>query len=317
MRKRGASTFLLRAQLSIAPPPWPTKASPPPHHHHAHLRNASPPPTPPCPTNANSLAGSRLTVTLWHGLYDQVLDAWELQQCQQHQLQQRQQHQPQQHQQHQQLPSSCPRVGAAEGRKAAAGEEAAAPTNGDQRDRGDSRGTRPAAGNVVGTCSAPHLVIAPNAGLPAFPSWLPSLQRLLAGRARRTACVVSGGTEARVGEGCGGRGIIGEVAAARTRGVGSSGGRSTGTVIGSPNVGRSSGSSCDGDNGGRRCMGTPFLATDYCEEAVHQSLKLLQSLEPGCCNVLGELNPFRQPYPTSRHGTALPACSNALLFGWV
>jgi hypothetical protein len=104
----------------------------------------------------------------------------------------------------------------------------------------------------------PHLVFAPNAGLPAFPSWLPSLRRVLG---------------------------VGSAAAGR----------------------------CAASAGGR----APFLATDYCEEAVHQSVQLLDPLAPGRCTSRGALNPFRRPVPAAGHGTRLPACGNAVLFGWV
>lgn len=100
---------------------------------------------------------------------------------------------------------------------------------------------------------APHLVFAPNAGIPAFASWEPSLRMMLD---------TAGG-------------------------------------------------------GGGGVARAPFLATDYCEEAVHQSLRLLSDMSPGCCEIQGRLNPFRRPYPTTCHGTALPACSDALIFGWV
>jgi len=153
---------------------------------------------------------SVLTVALWHGRYDQVLDAWRCMEEDHHHHHQQQQQQQQQ----------------------------------------------------------PHLVFAPNAGLPAFPSWGPSLRRLL-------------------GDG------------------------SSGSV------------------GGGSSERIPFLATDYCEEAVWQSMQLLRSLvgpssSRDCCFDLGggdlsggHLNPFRRPYPTIGHGTALPACANALVFGWV
>jgi hypothetical protein len=173
---------------------------------------------------------SSLTVALWHGRYDQVLDGWR-------------------------------------GREASSDVDTGAP-NGESSSMSDPS-------------PRPHLVFAPNAGLPAMPSWLPSLRRLLE---------ADGGTPA------GGSG------------AGDVGGRSSGKAR------------------GRECM--PFLATDYCEEAVFQSLRLLRSLvgteQDGFSRILvggdgvgGVLNPFRRPLPTFSHGTALPACSNALLFGWM
>ncbi|GBF98797.1 hypothetical protein Rsub_11379 [Raphidocelis subcapitata] len=112
---------------------------------------------------------------------------------------------------------------------------------------------------------APHLVFAPNAGLPAFESWRPTLQLLAAG--------------------------------GRARG--------------------------DDEGGGGGAGAPPFVATDYCEEAAHQSQLLLQALlppsgaPPGAAPLAAAVNPFRCPVPAGGHGTPLPACGNALLFGWV
>lgn len=89
----------------------------------------------------------------------------------------------------------------------------------------------------------PDLIIAPNAGLPAYISWLPTLETLVA--------------------------------------------------RGGPQV----------------------MFTDYCEEAAEKSRELLA----GACGVPLttpiSLNPFRSPIPLTHHGTALPTCSNAFMFG--
>lgn len=153
--------------------------------------------------------GGALGVTLWHGTYDAVLDAW-------------------------------------------AASEA---TN----DGGGGGGGGDKVVQEGGTVERPHLVFAPNAGLPAFASWLPTLARLAA----------------------------------------------------------AGGGNCSGSGGDTSSAPVPFLASDYCEEAAHQSLRLLDALAPGRANVRAELNPFRAPVPAAGHGTALPACANALFFGWV
>lgn len=115
--------------------------------------------------------------------------------------------------------------------------------------------------------AAPDLVFAPNAGLPAFASWEPTLRRLLEGAHGDN----DSGAEA--------------VAAA-------------GAAAAPPPA------------------AAPFAASDYCEEAAFQSLRLLDALAPGRCRVRGELNPFRRLVADAGSGTALPACGNALLFGW-
>ncbi|KAI8467415.1 MAG: hypothetical protein J3K34DRAFT_523738 [Monoraphidium minutum] len=122
-----------------------------------------------------------------------------------------------------------------------------------------------------GLAAPPHLVFAPNAGLPAFPSWLPTLTRLLAPRA------------------------------------------------GAPAAGGGAAGSVDAPETLDRGAGAPpsFLATDYCEEAAHQSLLLLDGLAPGRCDVRGAPGPFRRPPAARGHGTRLPAWGNGFVFGWV
>lgn len=128
-----------------------------------------------------------------------------------------------------------------------------------------------------------HLVFAANAGLPAFASWLPTLQQLVQlAPAAKTQ-------QERHGQ---------QIDAS-----------SAGVQSNAQSAASGSASSQQG--------GVPVVFTDYCEEAVHMSAQLAehvlgQPFSLGCC-----LNPFRDPVPTNSHGTRLPACSNGFLFGWL
>jgi hypothetical protein len=213
--------------------------------------------TPPLRTNENNLVpvarragGGSLAITLWHGSYHQVQDAWE--------------------------------AAAATAAAAAAGAEADAPGPA-------GGGLGRAAASAAARRRRPHLVFAPNAGLPAFPSWLPTLRRLLAG---------GGGRGSDSGEA---RGAVGGGVAGGDR-----------SAVGGDN-------SCAHRGGGGAAGWVPFLATDYCEEAAHQSLRLLASLGApprGAAWVRGSASPFRRPDAAVGHGAALPAFGNAAVFGW-
>lgn len=116
-----------------------------------------------------------------------------------------------------------------------------------------------------------HLVFGANAGLPAYASWLPSLQQLC------------------------------QLAPAQQQ-------HSSDFVV--------TDGSCRVPSHLNR-SGTPVVFSDYCEEAACMSDQVVQhmlgrSFDLACC-----LNPFRDPVPATSHGTHLPACSNAFLFGWV
>lgn len=129
-----------------------------------------------------------------------------------------------------------------------------------------------------GTAATPpagawHLAFAPNAGLPAFPSWLPSLQ-LLAAAAAQGDATASKDDSCKVAEG-----------------------RETADA-------------------GSRCH-TPVVFSDYCEEAAVRSQQMAAALLAAPFTLPPRCNPFRQPAPAASHGTRLPACSNACLFGWV
>ncbi|KAF8069536.1 Zmynd15 [Scenedesmus sp. PABB004] len=156
----------------------------------------------------------------------------------------------------------------------------AAAAGGAASDGGAAAGSVPAAW----TAAAPpdlaqlSLVLAPNAGLPAFPSWLPSLRALLRLAPPPAACETSAETSSVPpvpGAGAGGGGPP----AAPWRGV-------------------------------------PVLFTDYCEEAAAQSGALAAAVLGRGFDLGPALNPFRQPAPAAGHGTRLPAVSNAFLFGW-
>jgi hypothetical protein len=108
-------------------------------------------------------------------------------------------------------------------------------------------------------------VFAANAGLPVYPSWLPTLQRL-ASEAPASTCT-------------------------------------------------STSQQRDQQHGG--AAATPVVFTDYCEEAAVKAQVLATQLLGRPFSLAPRLNPFRCPAPTHSHGTLLPACSNAFLFGWV
>jgi hypothetical protein len=116
-----------------------------------------------------------------------------------------------------------------------------------------------------------HLVFAANAGLPAYASWLPSLQQLCQLAAEQQQH--SSGAEATDG-------------------------------------------SCHVTSRLKR-SGTPVIFSDYCEEAACMSDQVVQHMLGRSFNLACCLNPFRDPVPATSHGTHLPACSNAFLFGWV
>lgn len=60
----------------------------------------------------------------------------------------------------------------------------------------------------------------------------------------------------------------------------------------------------------------PVVFTDYCEEAAHTSGELAEQLLRQRFTLQPALNPFRCAAPSTTHGTLLPSCSNAFLFGW-
>jgi hypothetical protein len=123
-----------------------------------------------------------------------------------------------------------------------------------------------------------HLAFAANAGLPAFPAWLPTLQQLL------QLSKHADGTHAE-------EQIITRDAAAGMRSSSSS------RELASQPV--------------------PVLFSDYCEEAAVNSQQMVQGLLGCGFDLECQLNPFRQPVGLNSHGTGLPACSNGFLFGWL
>lgn len=132
------------------------------------------------------------------------------------------------------------------------GEDAAGSTATTEKEQSWGAATAPVVGGF-------DLVFAANAGLPAYPSWLPTLQQLLqwvppagAGHSHRGS----------------------------TKGV-------------------------------------PIVFSDYCEEAAYMSGQLVEQVFGKAFTLASCLNPFRDPVPATTHGTRLPACSNAYLFGWV
>lgn len=64
-------------------------------------------------------------------------------------------------------------------------------------------------------------------------------------------------------------------------------------------------------------MGAPVLVTDFNEEAGHQSCRMVEALFGLKAAVAPHLNPFRSPVAAAAGGTALPSCSNGVLFGWL
>ncbi|WIA10210.1 hypothetical protein OEZ85_010412 [Tetradesmus obliquus] len=128
-----------------------------------------------------------------------------------------------------------------------------------------------------------HFVFAANAGLPAFPAWLPTLQQLL--QLSKHGCSAQ--------------------AAAQGPGDAAAGG-SAGDNKTSSGSGRSS---LKGP--------VPVLFSDYCEEAAVNSQQMVPGLLGCGFDLQCQLNPFRQPVGVSSHGTGLPACSNGFLFGWL
>jgi hypothetical protein len=129
-----------------------------------------------------------------------------------------------------------------------------------------------------------HCVFAANAGLPAFASWLPTLQQLVQLAPAATTQQEQDGQQ--------------QIDAS-----------SAGVQSHAQSAASGSASSQQG--------GVPVVFSDYCEEAVYMSAQLAEQMlgrpfSLGCC-----LAPFRDPVLTYSHGTRLPACSNGFLFGWL
>jgi hypothetical protein len=126
-----------------------------------------------------------------------------------------------------------------------------------------------------------HLVFAANAGLPAFPAWVPTLQQLV--KLSKHACSVCTAEQVPCNAAAG--------------------------CIADVHRGSSS------KNGS--IAPVPIVFSDYCEEAAVNSQQMVQGLLGCGFDLLCQLNPFRQPMGLNSHGTALPACSNGFLFGWL
>lgn len=152
-----------------------------------------------------------------------------------------------------------------------------------------------------------HLVFAANAGLPAFPSWLPTLQQLLLVSRHRPTCGAAAHGEAEFARSS-------ELTAAQSVLVAD---QCLGEV---PPTTAPKAAASDGGlhgQGSQAQPGIPVLFSDYCEEAAVKSQQMVQALLGQGFDLQALLNPFRQPAPSHHHGTRLPACSNCFLFGWL
>jgi len=145
-----------------------------------------------------------------------------------------------------------------------------------------TQGWRPATAPARGSF---HLVFAANAGIPAFPSWVPTLQQLASMAPQQAAGVAHPAVQLHRPD-------------------------DMYVAFHAPNE-------HSGVDKTSTHTGTPVLFSDYCEEAVFMSGQMVQhvlgkAFTLGCC-----MNSFRDPVPATAHGMALPACSNGFLFGWL
>ena len=135
------------------------------------------------------------------------------------------------------------------------------------------------------TADSFRIVFAANAGLPVYPSWLPTLQQLA-----QLALSVALQQPTQLSHAA-----AGPVAGLSTEAL-----------------------TCSRDNAPTQAaQGVPVVFSDYCEEAAFLSGELAQKVLGKAFSLEPCLNPFRDPVPATMHGTHLPACSNAFLFGWM
>lgn len=146
----------------------------------------------------------------------------------------------------------------------------------------DTQGWVPAA---APTADSFHLIFCANAGLPAYASWLPTLQelgRLPPGNSpQHNRSAAAQQAQSAVSDGL--------------------------ADDAHPAV-------CADREG---CVGVPVVFSDYCEEAAYMSAQVVQQMMGKTFTLPCCLNPFRDPVPACSHGTRLPACSNGYLFGWL
>lgn len=141
------------------------------------------------------------------------------------------------------------------------------------------------------------VAFAPNAGIPAYLSWLPTLQRLMAPSSPEASC-------------------IDQTDAGASAGPGSTQNSIPGSLQGYPRQAqhhsRGPAGAAPSSEAMQRCR-IPVIITDYCEEALVRSRQVLVGalgLKP-----VGQpfLNGFRQPLASTAGGNALPACSNGFM----
>ena len=186
----------------------------------------------------------------------------------------------------------------------------------------------------------PHVVFAPNAGLPVYPSWMPTLQRLFP---PASGMGVGAGATSHNGHpvkqlhhGLGG--VVKSLQKARESGssvCGSADGvslvepvlpvcasqKSTQVFELCPNAGPAPRSAVEDaaaacGSGGALKYSPPLVCTDYCEEAAVKSCEMIEAVFAMPPSIGLVLNPFRSVVPSCGGGTMLPSCSNAVLFGW-
>lgn len=185
---------------------------------------------------------------------------------------------------------------------------------------GDHVGTMQRPGCGPELPQAPLLVFAPNAGLPVYLSWLPSLELLLGRRgaegvpAQVVSSPTAGGTwgEGPAEEYEGSRESEGAV-------VGGGGRRDEGEGPQSDVALRGGGDPQSGSRRGGQERRVPMACvfTAYNEEECVRSVALLEELYGLQLDVQPAVNPFRQPlWCVERVGNGLPSYSNGFMYGW-
>ncbi|KAG2425630.1 hypothetical protein HYH02_015002 [Chlamydomonas schloesseri] len=183
----------------------------------------------------------------------------------------------------------------------------------------------------------PLVVLAPNAGLPAYMSWLPSLELLVAASSSRSRtsgtpaatplAPVDGGADATAGDGDVGRARNGSGGGGSNDGAG--GGQGCGRICSEVVAGvadwckRLEDLKGHGNGNGGSGNDSLVLRPLYCmftafnEEEVLRSEQMLSQLYGVVQDVACAENPFMQPlWCVERAGNALPSFSNGFMFGW-
>lgn len=170
-----------------------------------------------------------------------------------------------------------------------------------------------------GKFGPPVLVFAPDAGIPVYPSWRPTLELLQSARMAATAGRSSSSHMVHcTGQHCSNPPRSGQSSSSHGP-----------TVQGSQSQPDSDSQReldvADGQLATVLSIGFTNPAvpavwfTDYCEEACIRSQAVIEAIcEHQMHSLVAalQLNPFRNLCARLDHGTALPACSNAFLFGW-